>query len=93
MSYNRTLVVGASIAIGLAGDAAPKVFSHLSPACQQTLGIAASNALITQACGPNFSDVSLLWVILLGIGAFLVINFWKDILQFLGERENSKSTY
>lgn len=93
MSYNRTLVLGASVAIGLAGDAAPKVFSYLSSECQQALGIAAANEAIRQACGPSFTDISLLWIILLGTAAFLVINFWKDILQFLGERDNSKPTY
>ena len=93
MAYNRTLVAAASLGIGLAGDAAPKIFSHLSPACQLAVGNMAADSTIEQACGPAFTDVSLLWVFLLGVVAFVVLNFWKDIAQSLTQSDNSKPAY
>jgi hypothetical protein len=93
MAYNRTLVAAGSIGIGLAGDAAPKVFSHLSLACQDAVGNMASDDVIAQACGSGFSDVSLLGVFFIGLGAFIVINFWKEIVQAVTDKDRSRPAY
>jgi hypothetical protein len=93
MAYNRTLVAAGSIGIGLAGDAAPKVFSHLSLACQQAVGNMAADDAIEQACGPGFSNVSLLAVFLIGLVSFIVLNFWKEIVQAVSDRDRSRPAY
>lgn len=86
MAYNRTLVAGASVAIGLTGDAAPKIFSYLSFECQQAVSIQAQDAILRQACGPTFGEINLFVIIFIGVAAFLVLNFWQDIGSFIQEK-------
>lgn len=91
MSLNRTLVAGASSVIVALGTQAPKVFADKSPACLQAIANQATDSIIRLNCGKGFGNNDLIFMLFLGGGVFLVINFWKDILQFFGERGKEKS--
>jgi|GEM_PF-4100024 len=92
MSLNRTLVAGVSSVVLALGTLAPKVFASKTPECLQSLANQASDIVIKLNCGIDFGNGDLFFMFVVGGGIFLVITFWKDILQFLGEKLSNQDT-
>ena len=86
MSLNRTLVAGASGVIVALGTQAPKVFADKSPECLRAIQLQESDSIIQLLCGPDFGNGDLFIMFAFGGAIFLVINFWKEILDFLGSK-------
>jgi hypothetical protein len=91
MSLNRTLVgVAGAVLAGLGADKA--AFLRLPYECQQAITNNLSDVQIARVCPEGFNDGSLISIILLGGGAFLLITFGREIYQFVSEKLGSDTS-
>lgn len=89
---NRTLValVSSLVTVAAASHEMARTFIakllDVSLECLSTIEKQLSNDLIRSACGSSFGDIHLIAIIVVAGGVFVVIQFWRDIGQWLVDK-------